>query len=156
MDCTGLLKSILTITRQAAEFVGRCKMGAGTKKAIFDTRGFTLIEIIAVLVLLGMIAALAIPRFIDLDQNAKERAIDSGISELNGRESLVWADTKVSATGWQDDVTLFATLDTSLGAAHYTWVVGPTAGGGSLSFQSGNPINLIRTPSTAFSPATWR
>ncbi len=156
MDCAGLLKSILTITRQAAEFVGRCKMGAGTKKAIFDTRGFTLIEIIAVLVLLGMMAALAIPRFIDLDQNAKNRAIDSGISELNGRESLVWADTKVSAAGWQDDATLFATMDTSLGAAHYTWAVGPTAAGGSLSFQSGNPINLIRTPSTALSPANWR
>ncbi len=71
-------------------------MRAGAKKAIFDSRGFTLIEIIAVLVLLGMLAALAIPKFINLDQNAKDRAIDSGISELNGRESLVWADAKVS------------------------------------------------------------
>ncbi len=131
-------------------------MRAGAKKAIFDSRGFTLIEIIAVLVLLGMIAALAIPRFIDLDQNAKDRAIDSGISELNGRESLVWADAKVSAAGWQDDATLFATMDTSLGAANYTWVVGPTAAGGNLSFQLGTPVNLNRTPSTALSPATWR
>ena len=131
-------------------------MRAGAKKAIFDSRGFTLIEIIAVLILLGMIAALAIPRFIDLDQNAKDRAIDSGISELNGRESLVWADAKVSVAGWQDDATLFATMDTSLGAANYTWVVGPTAGGGNLSFQLGPPVNLIRTPSTALSPATWR
>jgi prepilin-type N-terminal cleavage/methylation domain-containing protein len=128
-------------------------MKAGGIKSIFDSQGFTLIEIIAVLVLLGMIAALAIPRFIDLDQNAKDRAIDSGISELNGRESLIWADAKVSAAGWQDDVTIFASMDTSLGAAHYTWVVGPTAGGGSLSFQSGTPVNLTRTPSTSLSPA---
>ena len=131
-------------------------MRAGAKKAIFDSRGFTLIEIIAVLVLLGMLAALAIPKFINLDKNAKNRAIDSGISELNGRESLVWADAKVSVAEWQDDATLFATMDTSLGAANYTWVVGPTAAGGSLSFQSGNPVNLIRTPSTALSPANWK
>ena len=131
-------------------------MRACEKKAKFDSRGFTLIEIIAVLVLLGMIAALAIPRFIDLDQNAKDRAISSGVSELNGRESLIWADAKVSAAGWQDDATLFTTMDTSLGAAHYTWVVGPTVAGGSLSFQSGPPVNLVRTPSTALSPANWR
>ena len=131
-------------------------MRACEKKAKFDSRGFTLIEIIAVLVLLGMIAALAIPRFIDLDQNAKDRAISSGVSELNGRESLIWADAKVSAAGWQDDATLFTTMDTSLGAAHYTWVAGPTAAGGSLSFQSGTPVNLVRTPSTALSPANWR
>ncbi len=131
-------------------------MRADPKKIITNSRGFTLIEIIAVLVLLGMLAALAIPRFVDLDQNAKDRAIDSGIAELNGRESLVWADAKVSAAGWQDDATLFATMDTSLGAAHYTWVVGPTAAGGNLSFQSGTPINLLRTPSTSLSPANWR
>jgi prepilin-type N-terminal cleavage/methylation domain-containing protein len=131
-------------------------MRAGAKKATFDSRGFTLIEIIAVLVLLGMIAALAIPRFIDLDQNAKDRAIGSGIAELNGRESLVWADAKVSAAGWQDDATIFASMDTSLGAANYTWMVGPTAAGGSLSFQSAAPLNLIRTPSTSLSPANWR
>ena len=131
-------------------------MRAGAKKTIFDSRGFTLIEIIAVLVLLGMLAALAVPKFINLDQNAKDRAIDSGISELNGRESLVWADAKVSVAEWQDDATLFATMDTSLGAANYTWVVGPTAAGGSLSFQSGTPVNLIRTPSTTLSPANWR
>ena len=124
--------------------------------AIFDSRGFTLIEIIAVLVIMGMMAALAIPRFIDLDQNAKDRAIDSGISELNGRESLIWADAKVSAAGWQDDATIFATMDTSLGAAHYTWVVGPTVAGGSLSFQAGTPVVLTRTPSTSLSPANWR
>ncbi len=130
-------------------------MRAGAKKAIFDSRGFTLIEIIAVLILLGILAALAIPRFVDLDQNAKTRAVDSGISELNGRESLIWADAKVSVAGWQDDATLFASLDTSLGAANYTWVVGPTAGGGSLSFQSGSPVNLTRTPSTTLAPAKW-
>jgi prepilin-type N-terminal cleavage/methylation domain-containing protein len=77
------------------------------KHLIFNPRGFTLIEIIAVLIILSTLAAMAIPRFINLDANAKDRAIDSGISEINGRESLVWADIKVSPAGWSDDATLF-------------------------------------------------
>ncbi|UCH23552.1 MAG: prepilin-type N-terminal cleavage/methylation domain-containing protein [Deltaproteobacteria bacterium] len=128
-------------------------MGSSILKS--NATGFTLIEIIAVLVILSTIAALAIPKFIDLDENAKGRAIEAGISELNGRESLIWADIKVSPTGWQDDATLFATMDTDLGTANYVWIVGPTAAGGRLSFQSGSPVDLIRTPSTSIGPAKW-
>ena len=58
--------------------------------------------IIAVLIILGILAAVAVPRYIDLEQNAKERAIDAAISELNGRESLVWADVKISQTGYDN------------------------------------------------------
>lgn len=120
-----------------------------------NTKGFTLIEIIAVLIILSTIAAMAIPRFIDLDQNAKDRAVEAGISELNGRESLIWADIKVSPTGWQDDAALFSAMDTDLGTLNYIWIVGPTAAGGRLSFQSGSPVDLVRTPSTTLGPAKW-
>ena len=120
----------------------------------FNTKGFTLIEIVAVLIILSTLAALAIPRFIDLDNNAKDKAIDSGISELNGRESLIWADTKVSSGGWQDDATLFATMDTYLGG-DYAWVVAPTTTGGRLSFQAGSPVDLVRSASSLLAPAKW-
>jgi prepilin-type N-terminal cleavage/methylation domain-containing protein len=125
------------------------------KYFIFNPRGFTLIEIIAVLIILSTIAALAIPKFIDLDENAKDRAIDSGISELNGRESLIWADIKVSLAGWSDDTTLFSGMDTFLGA-DYTWTVAASESGGHLSFKSGTPVELTRTVSTGYEPAHWR
>lgn len=122
---------------------------------INNSEGFTLIEIITVLIILSVLAAIAVPKYIDLDAHAKTHGVEAGIAELNGRESLVWANTKLaSPAGWQKDADVFSNIDTGLGG-DYTWSAVPNATGGTLTFQADVTAELERSPSSNVKPAHW-
>ena len=119
-----------------------------------NQKGFTLIEIIAVLVVLGLLASVAVPRYVDLENNAKQKTIDTLKSEINGRESLTWANHKISASGFVSDVKIFGELNFNFDP-NYTWNPGnPTASGGILNFK-GESFTLSRTASSYLDPAVW-
>ena len=51
------------------------------KSLMRNQEGFTLIEIIAVLVLLGILAAVAVPKYFDMQTQARDKAANAAVAE---------------------------------------------------------------------------
>ncbi|MGB0327903.1 MAG: type II secretion system protein [Akkermansiaceae bacterium] len=92
-------------------------MKNNTNKTKKNRKGFTLIEVIAVLVLLGILTAIAVPKYIDMSEQAKIKAIEAGVAELNSREALQWGQNQLAGTN--------VAVDTDLGE---DYIITPTSG----------------------------
>jgi len=122
---------------------------------IENQKGLTLIEIIAVLIVLGILAAVAIPRYMSFEANARIRAFDNGVKELNALEGLTWADHKISVSGYISDAKIFGSINYEIGE-DYTWNTGdPLATGGTMVFK-GDSFSLSRIVSNTQTPAIWK
>ena len=61
-------------------------------------RGFTLIELVMVIVILGILAAIAIPKFVDLTGEAQQAATKSGLGAIRSVIAIEYAKNATSGT----------------------------------------------------------
>ncbi len=69
------------------------------KDRIKGQGGFTLIEIIAVLIILGILAAVAVPRFVDLSDEAEKAAVNAQANSLSSGSAINFAAWKLKDGG---------------------------------------------------------
>ncbi|MDX1707360.1 MAG: prepilin-type N-terminal cleavage/methylation domain-containing protein [Desulfobacterales bacterium] len=120
-----------------------------------NQKGFTLIEMVSVMIIMGVVASVSIQKFDIVSDTANQRALTAGIKELNVRESLEWSNAKISTDGYATDEVLWTSIETFLGTG-YEWNPNPPnrVTGGTLSFKTASR-SLTRQPSTETSAGKW-
>lgn len=126
-----------------------------------NEQGFTLVEVIAVLVILGILAAVAVPKFFDMQATARQKALEGAVGELNGQVALAFAQNALEGgtAGGYNGFTGFLGPDFDVEIPVGTTITDITAPfdpqSGTIGIQGQTPVALTWTPGDTDSPGYY-
>jgi type II secretory pathway pseudopilin PulG len=124
------------------------------RHSLGNQKGFTLIELISIMIILGALGSVAVRKYDNLTNTATQRVLAAAVKELNVRESLIWTNMKISSDGYTNDTDVYTVLNTDLGS-RVNWNPGPTIDGGTFHIDS-QSIVLNRIHSTNSAAGKWQ
>ena len=118
------------------------------KKILKNEKGFTLIEIIAVLIILGILAAVAVPKFLDLTDEAENKALEGAVAAGMSASSMAFGALALSN----------GTAPGTAEVAAKATINPPASDEFTYTFTSGAGIVTVRATNTNtnFAEGTWR
>ena len=91
-------------------------------KILSNQKGFTIIEVVMVIVIIGILAAVAVPKFVDLKSSANNSVLKGVQGSLNGAIVMLHSQYIVSATTYNA-----TTLTNQIQQQGFTLVAGAAA-----------------------------